>query len=110
MTATELGWLAGIFEGEGSLYFNVNKRSTGHWRAVIAMSDEDVIRRFHQLVGVGSVVSRCARVEGYKAQWTWQISAQEDVLNFCGLLAPHMGERRLAKMSVCINDLVQHGS
>jgi len=37
--------------------------------------------------------------------WRWNIAAQEDVLNFCSLLQPEMGQRRAAKMAECLSDL-----
>jgi hypothetical protein len=75
------------------------------------MTDEDVVRRLHRIIGIGTVIGPhiagfCEDGRPYKAQWQWKIAAQEDVLNFCALLAPEMCERRAARMVECLNDLV----
>ena len=104
----ELGWLAGVFEGEGclSLARTYGKRIDRWWAGVV-MSDEDVMHRFHQLIGVGTITGPYTRTNRPtdKPLWKWQIAAQEDVLNFCALMQPYMGERRAAKMAECIGDL-----
>src|ERR1019366_4149673 len=101
----ELAWCAALFEGEGCL-----SRHRLAWQVVIKMSDEDVVRKLHSLMGIGNIYARqsrqpCADGTARKPTWEWYIGSQEDVLNFCALLAPHMGERRAAKMADCIADL-----
>ena len=109
MNDIELGWLAGIFDGEGCLSL---ARTTGkridRWVASVAMSDEDVVLTFLQRVGIGTVTGPYTRSDkpNNKPLWKWQIAAQEDVLNFCALLGPHMGTRRMAKMLNCMGDLI----
>ena len=114
MTDFELGWIVALFEGEGCLTFGLqggpHPSHLGIWRAFIKMTDEDVVRRFHELIGVGTILSLGSegfRKDGdpYKDAWRWTITRQEDVLNFCALLAPHMGARRAAKLTACIDDL-----
>lgn len=117
MTDMELGWLAGVFEGEGCV---TASWPHGHlqYQAKVEMSDEDIVRRFHQVIGVGTVrakrsypyeISKDGRP--WKPMWTWVIGTQEGLLNFCALLQPMMGTRRAAKMAACISDLTgeQHG-
>jgi hypothetical protein len=108
MSYGELQWLAGIFEGEGTVCFvpTLTNSAHGRWDAQMSMTDEDIVRRFHSLIGIGSVIVKPPQRNGWQRQWRWKISAQEDVLNFCALLQPYMGERRAAKMAECVNDLV----
>jgi hypothetical protein len=105
MTDYELGWLAGIFEGEGCVSVTNTSgpsRKQRQWSAIVNMTDEDVVRRFHRTVGIGSV--RPEPHPPHKTSWRWKIARQEDVLNFCALLGPHMGTRRMAKMLTCLSD------
>jgi hypothetical protein len=107
MTDGDVRWLAGIFEGEGCLSFSRPRRSqpTGYWQAGVSMTDEDVVRKFHQIIGIGHLYDEQPQRAGNKLAWKWYIGRQEDVLNFCALMQPYMGERRAAKMAECIGDL-----
>ena len=61
-TRENLAWMAGIFEGEG--YVQGRKRSykrkdgrtfsTVGYRITVSMTDEDIIRRFYKLAGLGN--------------------------------------------------------
>ena len=62
-TRENLAWMAGLFEGEGYVqgrprsYFRKDGRkftSVG-FRAVITMTDEDVLLRFQSLAGIGTL-------------------------------------------------------
>lgn len=103
MTDIELGFLAGIFEGEGSLFVSMHH---GQWMARVAMADEDVVRNFHQRIGIGNVTGPVVRTTR-KDMWRWQIGKQEDLLNFVALFTPLMGTRRADRMTECLNDLVR---
>ena len=108
----DLAWLAGIFEGEGWVSFHYGSPKHGSfWEAGLKMTDEDVVRRFHRLIGIGQFhgpYSAKPKLDGTPSKlcWTWHIGTREHLLNFCSLLAPMMGERRAAKMNDCLADLV----
>jgi hypothetical protein len=80
----ESGWLAGLFEGEG--YITV-RTDTKRPRILLglSMTDEDVVRRFAQAIGVGTVRGPYAqRGLGTKPTWRWTITTRtgsEAVLN-----------------------------
>jgi hypothetical protein len=96
----EIAWAAGLFEGEGTL------GSFPHgWALAVQMTDEDVIRRFAEFVGVGHVGGPYGPYPGRgKVCWTWHTSRREHVLSFCALFGPLMGERRAARMAACIRE------
>ena len=102
----ELAWCAALFEGEGCLTF------CEKWTASVRMTDEDMVRRFHQWIGIGTVMGPYVSNERRRngsiklPYWAWQIRAREDILNFCASLSPMMGERRTAKMKDCLAYLV----
>jgi hypothetical protein len=90
-TRENLAWMAGIFEGEGYVQGRSRKynRADGRefttvgFRLAITMSDEDVIKRFHQLAGVGTCngprrsPSAVIRFPDGKPMWDYRASGSE---------------------------------
>ena len=106
MQISDAAYIAGLFDGEGSLQYkkgwekkkkHIGKgyRKTHAWRInmEIAMTDESVIRWVHEVLGVGSVIRR--NVKGttksgrkYKTQWRWRCTFR-DAYHVCKLLWPY---------------------
>jgi hypothetical protein len=84
-----VAWCAGLFEGEGY----VHARKGGGVEIGLEMVDEDVVRKFHALVGCGNVTSRPAR-SGWQVTFTWRASERWDVAGVLRTLRPFMGRRR----------------
>jgi hypothetical protein len=101
----EIGWAAGLFEGEGWIsVFNTRQRFPG-WQVGIAMTDEDVIRKFAAIIGIGVVNGPYFR-NGRKAIWQWKVTKRSDVLSFLNVVLPHLGARRASRVQECIADMV----
>ena len=95
MREVDAAWAAGLFEGEGCI--TAQRRNGKFMRPLMSlqMTDADIVHRFHVIVGVGNV-----RVQDHatkKRVWQWQSGAIEDVRHVIRLLAPWLGERRLAR-------------
>lgn len=91
-----------MFEGEGSFLLRVTKRGGSEWTyagASLGMTDEDVIRRFHAIVGVGSVVIEDRTSRGFKMMWVWHVQHREDFPKFVAIVEPFLGERRRARLA-----------
>lgn len=86
MTEAETAWLAGLYEGEGSLH----RVGPNGWRLAIVMQDEDIIRRAHALADAGKVVP-----EG--RYWRWNVGRRGELAELVPLLLPYLGERRTAR-------------
>jgi len=82
MQATEIAYLAGLFDGEGSVYYKLTKQRRNTrpgkpihniWviRMEIAMTDESIVRWVHEVLGCGSVGERKVK-PGRKRQWRWR--------------------------------------
>jgi hypothetical protein len=84
-------WLAGLFEGEGCFTIERN----GAIRAMIAMSDQDVIERVHALFPGQYRVDRLKNPRHKDRHW-WRISGPP-VIEFITLVRPWLGERRQAR-------------
>lgn len=93
-----VAWAAGLFEGEGTTFLTKPRMrgQTAYSRqcvVALVMTDEDIVRRFAVVVGVGSVHVRSKRPPR-KTAYQWTVSDAADVLHVLGLLWPYLGERR----------------
>ncbi len=104
---TDIAWAAGLFEGEGRLMVRGKQRQP---ILALAMTDEDVVRRFAAIVECGTVNSYRAYQPNRKRQWQWSVGGKDDVLTVLGLFWEFLGERRqeraceLIERAVKIND------
>ena len=87
----QVAWAAGLFEGEGTFSFSQQRA-----RASMASTDEDVLRRFVEVVGVGGVGHIAPRKPHHKPAWQWWANG-EDAEAVFELIGPWLGERRLAR-------------
>lgn len=105
MTETELAWLAGWLEGEGTFLARAPRppRYPG-WRVVIqaASTDIDVVRRAHSLTGCGTVRLATRQEPHHKDLWLWSVNRRADVLELASTLLPHMGSRRRASIEAIL--------
>lgn len=95
-TREHLAWLAGLLEGEGS--FLMTKAPYYRPKIQMQMSDEDVVRKAHEVAGVGTV---CGPFYGLtpagkarKPTWIWGVNRQKDAYALMVALVPWLGVRR----------------
>jgi hypothetical protein len=98
----DIAWAAGLFEGEGFITPMRQRRRKDGVATVsvlmgLGMTDQDVVARFHAIVGVGNVTIRERPDPRHKRMWVWQAAAIADVQHVVRLLSPWLGERRLAR-------------
>lgn len=94
----DAAWAAGLFEGEGS--FSVQTQKKGRKvqiSARLAMTDYDVVRKFHAIVQMGATHERHGRRPNEKPCLVWCIGEAEKVRELIALFLPYLGERRRAK-------------
>ena len=95
---TDAAYVAGLFDGEGSVYFKkmkqVKHKRPGKpvhkvWvvRMEMAMTDKEVIKWCQELFGCGAFGERKVK-EGYKRQWRWRV-AHRDALYVAKILWPN---------------------
>lgn len=87
----ELAWAAGLFEGEGSFCMPTKARTPV---ASIVSTDEDVIRKFKSIVGVGNIIGPYTYNDGYKPRWQWKCHGWERCQVIVDAFWEHLGERR----------------
>lgn len=94
MTDLEVGWAAGILDGEGSVLDGegsvlLDKRTA--WRRpklAVTSTDIEIVQGLHQLFG-GAVISVKYKLSR-RPCWTWRLSGAEAVLDVLRQLAPHL--------------------
>lgn len=90
LTDGEIGWLAGIYEGEG--YCGLKGHTS--FAVSITMTDLDVVDRIHKVSGVGTVRGPYDR--GNKPYKIWQVGGPDGVA-FLEAVLPWLGERRASR-------------
>jgi hypothetical protein len=96
-------WLAGLFEGEGSIAF------TGRNSVFldVGSTDEDIVRRCAEITGVGQVWCEDRPNPKWKRLWRWRAARAHDVELVLAQIAPYFGERRGARATAAIERLAR---
>jgi len=94
-------WAAGLYEGEGTAYVVHSKRPNRYPKArlKIYMTDEDVVRRFSNIVNCGNVTGPYTRRVGHKDSWAWTLDKWEDVQRVAARLLPYLAKRRTEQLN-----------
>lgn len=106
---SELGWLAGILDGEGSIYARIRKRSTGELRpfievCAVANTNWKVIERAKEILW--KITGRAFRATPYqrgtnKKIWLVFITKKRTIAAVLSALHPHMvGKKDQAEKAI----------
>lgn len=92
MTPVEAAWLAGFFDGEGSLvsYKSGRKRTGRAFKMQIANTDLRSIKRCLAITGVGGVGHRYKNHPRWKYQEIWYVNAQRDLVDVLKQIRPYL--------------------
>lgn len=96
MDQLDIGWLAGIIEGEGYLKLSCPKGSSYCYPAIVVeMLDEDIINRLQDITGVGRIRKepRPGRPNANQMH-VWKVSVKKDVARLLLAIYPLLGERK----------------
>jgi len=96
-------WAAGLFEGEGNIYRNDERRI---FAMSVKMKDEDIIKRFHAVVKLGRVKARKIKEPYNYPFWEWVLTRTNDILYLANKFLPYMGERRTKLIKKAIKNKV----
>lgn len=89
-------WAAGLFEGEGCFVLRKNR----YPGAAMTMTDEDVVRSFHETVGAGRVYGPFTYLNPkWKPYWKWTTTNVQDFLTVAERLGPLLADRRSARLA-----------
>lgn len=102
MTDIELGWLAGIIDGEGSICFSRRP----FWRCPeisVPSTDIEILLEVQRILNSGSISKRTNR-SGNKDTWQYKISGATQVLNILVQLEPHLKCPKKRKRAIYLID------
>ena len=111
MHINDAAYLAGLFDGEGSVYFKKTRQKKQQRpgkpihnvmviRMEISMTDKSVLEWVWETTGVGAFGPKKVK-EGYKPQWRWR-AAHRDALKVCKELWP-FAQTKLHKIEQIID-------
>lgn len=89
MDSVDIAWVAGIFEGEGTINF-----SGSYPQIAVAMTDLDIIERLYKVTEVGTIIMKTKQDPRYKQQWVWGVWNRKDVARILCAIYPLLGVRR----------------
>lgn len=95
MNIADAAWMAGLFEGEGSISISKKK---GYCYLQLVSTDEDVLYKFARLADCKNKITYCPRrPHQNKDAYKWQVGNREDVTRLLTEWLPFFGDRRSAK-------------
>jgi len=101
----DLGWLAGIIEGEGSIVLREGPKNS-HWAVIrVAMTDLDIVMRLRKVTGRGKLTYIQPTQPHHKPQYQWALGARADVTAILRLIYPLMGHRRKERITAALEYL-----
>lgn len=89
----QFAWAVGLFEGEGTIFSRTEPYRAR--RLTMSSTDEDVLRRFHAIVGVGRLTGpHQSKQERRKPYWRWSVDRWDELAPLTEAMLPLLGERR----------------
>lgn len=108
MDRADIAWLAGLLEGEGSI-FERPQNSRPSWTISIEMTDKDVVERAAKVWGHGNVrkVPKRQRPQslGTKDIYVWRFEDRGQVYALLAAIYPWLGNRRRKKAKKALKAL-----
>lgn len=103
VTDLELGWLAGLLEGEGSFLHPAPSSPKAPTVAIVS-TDRDIVERVAALMGVKYICTTRRNTERWKVSYKTQLKGSRAIA-LMRQLRPLMGERRGARIDAILADL-----
>jgi len=105
-TDIEIGWLAGIIDGEGSVSMDPRNGSR-YPRISVPSTDIAILEKCQKITGYGSITPRHSRRSiKHSPTWQWRISGSRQVLDVLCLLHEHLTcPRKKARASFIIRHI-----
>lgn len=97
MSPTDLAWLAGWLEGEGTFGFQ-QVNGVVYPKLAAASTDHDTLERAQAITGVGRIMNITKQKPHHKQSWIWNVYRCNDVLALMQAIEPLMMSRRQARI------------
>lgn len=101
---SDLAWAAGVWEGEGCFSLARQKKPKRgvayiYAMATLTMTDEDIVRRLGEIIGMGTVKGPYTYKSGGRKLPYWEFRIQgKGALEVAELFRPWLGKRRLKQV------------
>ena|ERR1035438_4447496 len=100
LTDIEIGWLAGIYEGEGTVYIGKG----GRMELKIDMCDEDVVESIQGLFPCPQGIrTSLPKNPNWSTKYRWRLNRRHDIVSFLELILPLLHGRRSEKARLVIS-------
>lgn len=95
MRDIEAAWLAGFFDGEGSLahYRGGGTGQSSCWLICISNTHLGSLEHSREIAGCGRVGYKQVPA-GNKAQYQWRVHARNDIISVCEQMLPYLVVKR----------------
>jgi len=104
MPNDELGYLAGVFDGEGTFgIWSKGDGKTRQLRVCVDMTDGDTILRFLTFFKTGAIYSRVPKDPKHKLMYSWRVTKKEIALDILRKMLPYLSKRRQSKFHEVVN-------
>ena len=90
-------WAAGLFEGEGFLVKSGGGPRTH--QLGIKMCDLDVLERFKEWAGCGTIKHRKKPNPNHRDQYEFRVGRKEEVIRLCEAMLPYLCQRRTERIN-----------
>lgn len=105
-------WVAGLYEGEGSITVN-NTKTKKNLQLSISSTDEDVIKKLFTTTGVGHIQGPYFRKNAnlmkqpkiIKPMYRWAVYKKDDVLHVLKGIFPDLQSRRQAQIKILMEKM-----
>ena len=93
MSDPEAAWLAGVFDGEGSLVFYRRPNGKTGWAISIVNTCQELLDRCQVVTGAGYFGSKRVN-SGNKPQYTWMVQRQRNIASLLRQMLPWLIVKR----------------
>ena len=95
MERSEITWLAGLIEGEGTFFRRTRAATQGvSWVFALEMVDKDVVQKARDIWGYGTIRPIKARGLGKQDRWIWRFEHNNEIYALGAAIYQFMGARR----------------
>lgn len=95
LTDTERGWVAGLFEGEGTIVASVSNYKWLYPRLAVTQLDRSVLEHLAAVTGLGTISG--PRKRGSPTYY-WQLARRSDVSALLKVIEPLLSARRQSQI------------
>lgn len=92
MNIEDAAWLAGFFDGEGSIFYYIPSHlkhlGTKAYKLAIPNTHLQSLEKCKNITGAGRINTKYKETERNKAQWSWNVDARADIIEILRQIFP----------------------